>query len=274
MKKILLAFSLLIFIGSCNNSDRDNMNTTQNSRDFLQAETVMADVFKIFHSFAAGDSIVNDWKWGSALPLACADSIWRMPDKGPFPITLTIDFGSEGKSCSEGRTRRGRIVATFSGHYFEKGTTIKLRTENYMVDDMKVFCKMTLTMTDTLENNRLQFKRVIDSASILIPDFPNDNLIFYQGNNTLVISNYKESDIRLHSFDLTGEMSGVATTGNLFTAKVTDRLVTGLYCAWYTGGSAEVNPANIDKRIARFPEGCSNKAVVIVNGDENDVYLK
>lgn len=47
--------------------------------------------------------------------------------------TLTIDFGTEGLDCYDGRTRRGVITATATGRYRDAGTVITTTTEGYGV---------------------------------------------------------------------------------------------------------------------------------------------
>lgn len=46
---------------------------------------------------------------------------------------LVIDFGTTGIACYDGRTRKGKIIATANGLYRNQGTTITTTTEGYAV---------------------------------------------------------------------------------------------------------------------------------------------
>jgi hypothetical protein len=54
-----------------------------------------------------------------------------------MPRKVTIDFGTTGCVCSnwDGKTRKGKIIATYTGRYIDAGTVITWSTENYFVDN-------------------------------------------------------------------------------------------------------------------------------------------
>ncbi|MDW8297567.1 MAG: hypothetical protein RMJ97_11855, partial [Raineya sp.] len=51
--------------------------------------------------------------------------------------TIVIDFGT-GTTCNDGRTRRGKIIITYTGRYMTPGSVITTTTQDYFVNDVKV----------------------------------------------------------------------------------------------------------------------------------------
>src|SRR5688572_4472970 len=66
------------------------------------------------------------------------------------PRTIIIDFGSTNCMCVDGRNRRGKILATYSGKYKDSGTVIGISFDNYFVNDHQV--KGTKTVTNKGKN--------------------------------------------------------------------------------------------------------------------------
>lgn len=69
--------------------------------------------------------------------------------------TRTIDFGTTGITCYDGKTRRGKIITTATGRYRESGTVITTTTENYAVSrngSTYISHTFSRTVTNTGEN--------------------------------------------------------------------------------------------------------------------------
>ena len=52
--------------------------------------------------------------------------------------TVTVDYGSSNCDCNDGKTRRGKIITTFTGFYHAQGTIITHTPVDYYVNDIKI----------------------------------------------------------------------------------------------------------------------------------------
>lgn len=59
--------------------------------------------------------------------------------------TLTIDFGATNTLTDDGKMRRGKIVGSLSGDYFQQMGTLALNLDNYHVDDVLIAGDVTLS---------------------------------------------------------------------------------------------------------------------------------
>lgn len=59
-------------------------------------------------------------------------------DTAASPRRIIVDFGPVNCLCNDGRFRRGKVIATFTGRYMQTGTTITYTTDQYFVNDNQV----------------------------------------------------------------------------------------------------------------------------------------
>ena len=59
--------------------------------------------------------------------------------------TITIDFGGTDCTCLDGRTRRGKIIVTYTGGYMDSGSVHTITFDNYYQNDNKVTGTKTVT---------------------------------------------------------------------------------------------------------------------------------
>lgn len=72
------------------------------------------------------------------------------------PKVITIDFGT-GCTNSNGVTRKGKIIVTYTGRYRDAGTVVHITSENYYVNDNKVDIDRTVTNNGTNDNGHYTF---------------------------------------------------------------------------------------------------------------------
>jgi hypothetical protein len=79
-------------------------------------------------------------------------NLYYLPDSAKVTVNLTsrtavIDFGSVGLPCPEwdGKTRKGKLLLSWTGAYRDSGTVITLTTQNYHVDGDEVIINHVAT---------------------------------------------------------------------------------------------------------------------------------
>ncbi|MEJ8757694.1 hypothetical protein WG947_11835 [Pontibacter sp. H259] len=138
MKKRMLAClplfavtALLVFAG-CQKDDNTNPvaeTETVEVETLAQVEFDAADYF--VEETANDDALLAGRQTAapSSLP-SCATRTFNTQTH-----TLTIDFGTTNCLCNDGRTRRGKIIAVFSGARHTAGSSVTITLDNYYVND-------------------------------------------------------------------------------------------------------------------------------------------
>lgn len=89
-------------------------------------------------------------------------------DTTSTPRTITIDFGT-GCTNANGVTRKGKIIATYTGRYKDVGTVVHIVSQNYYVNANKVDIDRTVTNQGANLSGNLVFG-VISNRTVTYPD--------------------------------------------------------------------------------------------------------
>jgi hypothetical protein len=264
------ALSIALILPSCRKSDRDEDNETQSSADNALAEAAFNDVFKQLDDAAAVTPDVNRMAPGSEYTSQSGCATVTVNPALPstvFPKTLTIDFGTTNVTCSDGRTRRGKIIATFTGKYRDSATVITVNLNNYFVNDYAVQGTKTITNKGRNSSGNLWYTISVQNASVTTPQ---NKTVSWQstrqrewiaGESTLI---NPFDDVYL----ITGSASGTGTAGNAFSVTITQALRVEIGCRWIVSGKATLQPANLAARFIDFGSGtCDDQASVTINGN-------
>ncbi len=149
---VLMIFATLIF--SC--EERQDENPSQGD-DWIAAESEAAmdeigdeiDEITYFGSeyFADNGRIADD----EDSPIHCAQRTHDLENK-----IITIDFGEDGCSDRHGRSRRGKIIITYTDHLYIPGAVLTITFENFYFRGVKIDgVRVIENISESLEDNLL-----------------------------------------------------------------------------------------------------------------------
>lgn len=186
------------------------------------------------------------------------------------PRVLTIDFGT-GCVGNDGRTRRGKVIITYTGPYAEPGHLHTITTDNYFVNDNQILGTKTVLNEGLNDNGNLWFTVTID-AQIIKED---GTTIDWDGNRTREwIAGYGTPERSDDIYLISGTHSGQSSDGRSFTAQILEPVRKDRSCTWITDGVIEITPNSRPTRTIDFGDGtCDNSATVTVNGNSRDITL-
>jgi hypothetical protein len=190
------------------------------------------------------------------------------------PRSVTIDFGATNCVCKDGRSRRGKIVATYTGRYREAGTVIAIGFDNYFVNDNQV--KGTKKITNNGLNNAGHLVYTVEVNGQVIKANNGGTISWtstrqrewISGANTpLILSD----DV----YSITGTANGTNAAGNSYTIVITQPLVRNMACRWFESGKLEVTPQNKPTRTLDYgSSGCDANASVTIKGKTYPILLR
>lgn len=189
---------------------------------------------------------------------------------------MTIDFGNNNCECEDGRYRRGKIIATYSGNYWDDNRIINYSFENYFVDDNQVTGTKKLTRFFNNDSGNRGSHTIVDGAIILansggtISWNSDRSREVVQGTGTL----RRTDDI----YQITGSSEGITRDGKSFSSEIISPLVRRLDYGCrrnYVEGILEINQTDGDILNINYGEGdCNRWATVTINGRMYKVYLR
>lgn len=301
-----LALSLLtagLFFAACSkeNSDtqvipNEEVFATNSAAADVEAEVVFEDVFDNVMGVNAeigvgnvgvfgryGEIGSNDKGQAEGLEAGRTDSlqnpgcqvvtITRLNAPAPFPVRVTVDFGT-GCVGRDGRTRKGKIITTYTGRMVVPGSVAETGFDQYYVNGIKVEGTHR-TENQSTSNTWAYFVRV-NNAKLTRP-----NGDYSQWNRTKLITQveglgtpqFPRDDV----FTIRGEANGTVkrdTTTHQWATRTIEPLVKKFSCQWIVKGKLGVRRSNADAGVIDYGNGsCDNQATLTVNGVSRPIIL-
>jgi hypothetical protein len=261
----LAAAALCITINSCKKSATDSdLSTVQ---DEAQANNESNYVGNVADAGADNQNqgAPRSSEGGSQIVLpACATvTLTLPPDTSTQPRTLTINFGTTGCTCYDGKVRTGEVIVTWTGRYRDSGTVIHTYTSNYAVNGNAH--KINKVVTNVGRVNGLYTFDITDADTVVT----GTGTIYWNSTRTRTwTSGYNYPLLWwLTQYSITGTASGVDRKGVSFTAAITSPILVNFSCIYVIdGGSYYVQPAGKAERTISFINGCSGQASCTIDG--------
>jgi len=254
------------YLNSCDQEARDN--DTSVAYDNGLAEQIFSDVKAISDQASSGQltTFIPDYQEG--LLSGCATVTL---DNTSTPKKITVDFGSANCLCNDQRTRRGKIIITYTGAYRDSGTVINISFEDYYVNDNQVLGVKTITNNGTNSSGHLNYTVVVDGK---IKKADGDSIIWKSTRNNEWIEGSATPALLDDVYLITGNASGVSASGLPFTVTITKALRKEIGFKHFVSGTIEIEPQGKFKRILDYGDGTrDNKATVTINNRTFDIIL-
>jgi hypothetical protein len=201
-------------------------------------------------------------------------TVTRVPNTpGIFPKTITINFGT-GCTGRDGRTRRGKIITTYTGRMVAPGSQATTTFDGFYVDSTKV--EGTHTVKNNSSNAVRIFTRTIANGKL---SKPNGNYIQWNATHTntqtagLGTPNFPLDD----EFDITGNADGQNKRGVKllnWTRQITNPLHKKFTCRWFSNGTVNIT-RNAKAGVLDYGNGtCDNQATMTINGVVKTITLR
>lgn len=264
-KSIILLASALLVLGACRKDKEDedlDLDYTSAS-DNARAEDAFSDMLNEVDKAVDANGLRGTD--ADCDPVVTFDTL-------SSPRTITIDFGSENCTANNGRTRRGRILVSYTGRYRDEGTVITITPDNYYVNDHHVQGTKTVTNLGTNNEGHLHFS-VSVNGTVTAPD--GSWTATHQANR---VRTWIEGEGTANIFDdvylITGSGSGVNRNGNAYSVNITTALRVQVGCPWITAGTVEVLPEGRPTRTIDYGNGsCDGTFTVTVNDNTFTVTI-
>lgn len=267
MRSIIVLVFIFFVLLSCRKSDRDLDTTIVISKDVLFAENLFDDLFKQIHSVIMQDSLKGNSANLSKVEV-CIDTFTVKTGIGNgFPKELTVDFGVTETTCSDGKSRKGKLLAHFTDNYLVAGSKMTLTPENYYVNGTQIKGKRTVTSRGKNSDGIYSFEIKDENGEITneIDNITWTSLKTYKW--TIGQTSAKVGD---DTFTITKlNANGTATKGTSYETEVINDIAYKLNCNWKTSGNLRISPSNLSPRDVNYgitSSVCDGEVVITLNG--------
>jgi hypothetical protein len=264
----LLLLTLLITVFSCKKEVIEQEELT--AKNQFESDVISDETQNIADAANWGD--VNLRTDGTDQILSGCATVTK-DTLGANQYQIIVDFGSTNCQCSDGRTRRGKIIININGKYFTTGST------------------KTITFSDYYRNDNL-----IDGTKIITnggPDFSGKNYWRVQCNNMKItrpdgsyhtwtstrvrtlLKGQNTASILDDEYQITGFALGSSSNGVSFTAIINTPLHRRMSCKWIDTGVIEFKNSKGQTRSINYGYlSCDADAVIEITGKRGRTITK
>jgi len=179
--------------------------------------------------------------------------------------TITIDWGSSNCTCNDGKTRRGKLITTFTGSYFSQGTVITHTPVDYYVNDNKVEGTKVVTNMGLNGSGQPYYNVEINGTVTM----STGEIINYTSTRVRTFtSGYTTPSIFIDDeYAITLNSNATVTGGDGYEAHTTSPLEVKIGCGYIKKGVLSITPSGKPERIIDYGDGaCDATFTITVNG--------
>lgn len=290
----VFAFSVLFF-GACkkNNTEITDQQQEESSMVSSEADAEADAIFnRVFDDvIGANDDVglsgtgVFYGRTDTLTPVPhCFTVTIQHPNNTPFPVIITIDFGTTGCPGPDGRVRRGIIRTEYTARLLSPGAMATTSFDGYYIDSIKVEgqCKITNVVSPNTTPLARKFKVEVTDAKLTKPS---GNYISW--NSTKFINQVEGLTTPFQPWDdifrIEGNSRGKVLRGNLLVgweSSITEPLIKKFICRWIVKGKTRTvrqNSAANTQWVAELDFGngdCDDQAILTINGISHQITLR
>ncbi len=181
------------------------------------------------------------------------------------PKSVTVDYGSSNCTCNDGKTRRGKIVTTFTGQYIAPGTIITHTPVDYYVNDIKYEGTKTVQNMGLNSNSQPFFNVQIDGTATLetgeVVDYTSNRVRTWTNGFNTLLNRFDDE------YDITGTSEASFSSGDGYTGNTTSPIHIKVGCGFPVSGTLDITPTGKPVRQINYGDGtCDYSFTVTVSG--------
>ena len=260
MKKTFLALcAIAILLYSCKDEDVINnpdLTSTQATQDHIFAEQTFNDVGRI----------VKEGFLESVINKSCAT--YSLVNNNTLDAdTLIINFGTID-CLQNGKLRKGKMVITYTGRYYDSLSVITTTFDNYYMNNNLIQGERVLTNQGRNSDGNMCFSIAVNNSSIIT----NNGTINWSSNTTRewVSGRTTYGNISDDQYKDMGSANGIGVNNNSFSMEIIDTLNIDLGCLPFCvikNGTAKISPNGYADRIISYGDSlCDCKFDIIIKG--------
>jgi hypothetical protein len=267
--KFIFLFVCLFIISACKET-RTDLNT-KTAEDAITMISVIDDVFNQIDAVAKNRNY-NLSKTKNSNPSTCLNVI-TPSDNSTYPKTITLDYGASNCIGTDGKARRGKIIATISDVFYTQTTVTTVAFSNYYVNNNRIEGKYSIENLGRNMSENMTFAIKVKDFYIYTTagaiSFDGDITIEWSAGSNTVWPNVNDDE-----YLITGLGNGRSSGSENFSLTILSPLKYKLSCSWFTSGIMNVEPFGRIKRSIDFGNDvCDNSVKINIAGNISTITI-
>ena len=269
---IALSSALILLIVACGKRKYDNSSAPKLNamvENYFSEFSNMTDqaITGSMVFYKVGEVITNNSADGKPIQESKADcNVLITLDTTGTNKTITIDWGTSNCTCNDGKSRRGKLVSTFTGSYFAQGTVITHTPVDYYVNDNKVEGTKTVTNMGLNSSGQIYYNVDVDG----IVTMSTGEVVNYTSSRVRTFTNgYTTPSIFLDDeYAITLTSNATVSNGDSYEAHTTEALKVKVGCGYIKSGVLSITPSGKPERVIDYGDGaCDATFTITINGN-------
>ncbi|MCX6182172.1 MAG: hypothetical protein NT150_09620 [Bacteroidetes bacterium] len=261
---LLTSFGLLLT--SCKKDD----NSTTAAEDHAMSEQTADDMDAIADE-AESSNKLSSFKTDEVDGILADSVVITKTIKGDT-ISVTVDFGTTGIVCKDGKTRKGKIKFYRIGNPLNQGSVRIATTDGYSVNGNGVVAQRTVTFNGLQATNGHPSWNIAASYTITLAD--GSGTItgttarlreWSEGSSTPLV---RADDV----FIVSGTASGTKANGTEVAVEITTPLTFKASCHQIVSGVIKITPSEKETRTIDFGTGDCDDTVTVTVGKKTKTF--
>lgn len=270
----LIASCLVFSFVACKKAAKDTATDITAANDNTMAESNYNDANNMVDaSYALGANFTARTETGSngARIEDVLGNVTVTVDTANATRMITIDFGATDYTCLDGRKRRGKIIATWTGSYRMPNTVINISFDNYFVNGNQIMGTHKTTNQGLNNAGNLVYKIEVSGS---IKKAVGGTITWNSTRYREWIAGATTSTPLDDAYSITGTANGTTVLGTSYTINITQPLIRKMSCAFFESGKIELTPTGGTTWTLDYGNtGCDAKATVSVLGLSYNIDL-
>ena len=263
---VLLIASFAFFIAACKKSSSTSTDNTTKSTQTASNNALGEQLYDNVKDWSDQAMAAHSLKSSLLDTVFMGTCVLATLDLTTMPYKLVINFGASKCLCWDGYYRRGKIICTFNGPYWQQGTIITYTFENYAVNDNQVMGTKVVTNMGRNASQHMYWTVVVSGQVIKAN---NGGTLTWNSNRTIewTVGDTTPFVPWDDVFQITGTATGTNPDNTSYTCTIVLPLVKKINCQWLVSGSIDIQITSIPLITVDYGGGsCDNQATATFNG--------
>ena len=258
-----LVFLCLVLVGLNTACVRERDTQIDMAKDVVIGDFVYSDAFLMAcdaSTKSSGETLANYKTTGYCAVLS--------HDTLSMPRQMIIDFGNTNCMCNDGRTRRGRILISYTAEHFnDSGNVVTFRFENYFVNDAHILGEQEVVHQGLNLLDQPYFVQTV-VGKYLRADTSFKDTVRFNADRVITMIAGNGTPMWLDDiYEMTGSANGRGMNNEYFAMNITKPLQRSVDCRYIKGGREDLQPQSKALRLMNYGDGaCDNQISVEING--------
>jgi len=215
---------------------------------------------------------------------ACLNLSLDHTSTSPFPVRVTLDFGSAGCVANDGHQHRGKMIIVYTGRLLTPGANATVKFEDYYIDSIRIDNSTAYSVTNTGTVDKPQLTIEVNAKL----SKANGNYSEWHSRKVITwIQGYSTASNRLDDvLKIEGEASGKVKRNDVLVAwkaVISEPLIKQFSCPSISKGIVKIARETISTNSQwagsldyGYPDGgkCDRFAKLTVNGNSFEITLR